>query len=237
MITLALKFLIAHVVGDFVLQPDKWVRDKELRKIKSPYLYYHIVVHLLSLLVLFRFEWKYLPVLLIIVISHFIIDLIKLYLKGTINAKLLFLVDQLLHIIVIGLVVFYYEPYKIDIDLLFSEKSLILIFAVLCVTFVSSIIMKMIMNKWVLTEDSSGDSLEDAGKYIGLIERILVFVFIVIGQWAAIGLLIAAKSIFRFSDLSRAKDRKLTEYMLIGSLISFGLAILIGLAYNYTISL
>jgi len=41
--------------------------------------------------------------------------------------------------------------------------------------------------------------------------------------------LIAAKSIFRFSDLSRSKDRKLTEYVLIGTLLSYGLAIMIAL--------
>ncbi len=47
------------------------------------------------------------------------------------------------------------------------------------------------------------------------------------------GFLIAAKSIFRFGDLSKAKDRKLTEYILIGTLLSFGIAIACGVAYNY----
>jgi len=47
--------------------------------------------------------------------------------------------------------------------------------------------------------------------------------------------LIAAKSVFRFGDLSRAKDRKLTEYILIGTFLSFGLAIAIGLGYLYAI--
>ena len=89
------------------------------------------------------------------------------------------------------------------------------------------------MSKWSLEEDNSEDSLESAGKYIGILERL--FVFILLNQWSAIGLLIAAKSVFRFGDLSRAKDRKLTEYILIGTLISFGLAIFIGLVYQYLI--
>ena len=66
-----------------------------------------------------------------------------------------------------------------------------------------------------------------------MLERLLVFGFIVLQQWPAIGWLIAAKSILRFSDLSRAKDRKLTEYVLIGTLLSFSLAIFIGLLYRY----
>ena len=89
------------------------------------------------------------------------------------------------------------------------------------------------MSKWSLEEDNSEDSLESAGKYIGILERL--FVFILLNQWSAIGLLIAAKSVFRFGDLSRAKDRKLTEYILIGTLISFGLAIFIGPVYQYLI--
>jgi hypothetical protein len=93
--------------------------------------------------------------------------------------------------------------------------------------------MKIIMSKWSLEENKTDVSLENAGKYIGILERLFVFGFIVLNQWSAIGFLITAKSVFRFSDLSRAKDRKLTEYILIGTLISFGLAILVGLLYQY----
>lgn len=91
------------------------------------------------------------------------------------------------------------------------------------------------MSKWNFDDDNSNDSLEQAGKYIGILERLFVFVFILINQWEAIGFLIAAKSVFRFGDLSNAKDRKLTEYILIGTLMSFGLAIAIGISYNYAI--
>ena len=80
-----------------------------------------------------------------------------------------------------------------------------------------------------MADDSS--SLNNAGMYIGILERLFVFVFIVMGQWQAIGLLIAAKSVFRFSDLTRAKDRKLTEYILIGTLLSFALAVGFSLIY------
>jgi hypothetical protein len=75
-------------------------------------------------------------------------------------------------------------------------------------------------------------SLPNAGKYIGIIERLFVLTFILIGRWEAIGLLITAKSVFRFNDLKESNSRKLTEYILIGTLISFGLAILAGLCYT-----
>ena len=60
-------------------------------------------------------------------------------------------------------------------------------------------------------------------------ERLFVFAFVISGHWEAIGFMLAAKSIFRFGDLKDSKDRKLTEYVLIGTMISFGTAIVIGI--------
>lgn len=234
---LIVKLLIAHIIGDFVFQPSHWVEDKKRNKHKSKYLYVHGLVHFVALLVLFQFNWSYLPYFIIIVVSHIIIDLIKINLEGKINTRWLFLADQLLHIIVIGAVVYFKAPYKLGIEKLYSNESLLLILALLLITSVSSIIMKTVMSKWNLEEDNSEDSLKSAGKYIGILERLFVFSFILLNQWSAIGLLIAAKSVFRFGDLSRAKDRKLTEYILIGTLISFGLAIFVGLLYKYFIKL
>jgi hypothetical protein len=79
--------------------------------------------------------------------------------------------------------------------------------------------------------------LQNAGNYIGILERLFVFCFIITGHFEAIGFLLAAKSIFRFGDLKEAKDRKLTEYVLIGTLLSFGIAMLVGLLVNYAIVL
>jgi len=72
-------------------------------------------------------------------------------------------------------------------------------------------------------------SLESAGKLIGMLERVLVFVFIYMGRWEGVGFLLAAKSVFRFGDLKDAHSMKLTEYVLIGTLLSFGIAIVTGI--------
>lgn len=233
MLVLIIKLLIAHVIGDFVLQPNSWVEAKKSKTFKSKYFYLHGLVHLISLIILLEFNWSYWLSILIIVVSHLIIDLLKLNLEGKINSRRLFVLDQLLHLAVISVVVYFNTPYIIELGKIYSTESLLLVLAILTISFVSSIIMKIIMSKWVLEEDKSEDSLESAGKYIGILERLFVFGFILLNQWSAIGLLIAAKSVFRFGDLSRAKDRKLTEYILIGTLISFGLAISIGLLYQY----
>lgn len=49
-----------------------------------------------------------------------------------------------------------------------------------------------------------------------------------VGCMEGIGFLHAAKSVFRFGELTKAKEVKITEYVLIGTLSSFTIAILIG---------
>lgn len=237
MIGFALKLLLAHILGDFVLQPDRWIRGKRKRKYLSATLYLHLGVHALALLILLQFNFRYWKGLVVILISHFLIDLVKLNLENKRNNWKLFILDQVAHLLVILGVVFFYFPFQLDTASLLSPSFLLLLLSIFSVTSVSAILMRLVMSRWQLPEDKEEDSLPRAGKYIGMLERLFVFAFIVLHQWAAIGWLIAAKSILRFSDLSRAKDRKLTEYVLIGTLLSFGLAICIGLSYLFLRSL
>jgi hypothetical protein len=69
----------------------------------------------------------------------------------------------------------------------------------------------------------SAESLPGAGRVIGTLERGLIFTFILLGQPEAVGLLIAAKSILRFGAVR--DDRALSEYVIIGTLASFGWAL------------
>jgi len=234
MTVLALKLLLAHILGDFVLQPYNWVKDKEEKKHRSIYLYLHAMVHAVTLLVVLGFDKKYWLGVVIIVSTHLIIDWIKVSIESKAYSRWLFAVDQLAHLTVIAFVVHWYEPYTLPLEPLGHPKLLLLVTAILSVTLVSSVIMKIIMQPWELElQNEPSDSLKNAGHYIGMLERLFVFGFILLQQWQAIGFLFAAKSVFRFNDLSKAKDRKLTEYILIGTLLSFGLALLVGLMFNY----
>ncbi|MFW6174433.1 MAG: hypothetical protein ACOC5K_01510 [Chloroflexota bacterium] len=59
------------------------------------------------------------------------------------------------------------------------------------------------------------------GRIIGVLERMIVLTLALIGQWGAVGLVVAAKSIARFDAL---KDRDFGEYYLIGTLASLLIA-------------
>jgi len=226
-----LKLILAHLIGDFFLQPQKWVKDKEAKKLKSVWLYVHVAVHI-ALMFLIIWDLSYTPLILSIGLAHLIIDGLKLILQRKKTKRLFFFIDQLLHLISILALTILLSQGDIEFDLTLSAYHLLLFICLAFLTLPTSIIMKTIFSKWnisKLTKDN--ESLKDAGKYIGVLERLLVFIFIIVGHWEAVGFLITAKSVFRFGDLTASKERKLTEYILIGTLISFGIAIVISLLY------
>ena len=229
-----IPLILAHLLGDFLLQPNSWVADKEQKKGKSKFLYFHVLIHI-ALVFIFLWNIQLWWIALIIGITHFLIDWAKLEYQTAKTKRTWFFVDQLLHIVVIVLLSVFYYPYLKWEDL-FNHDNLKIITAVVFLTVPSSIIIKTLISIWtpVTVEHSKiqTESLVNAGKYIGILERLLVFVFIIVNHWEGVGFMIAAKSVFRFSDLAEAKQRKLTEYVLIGTLLSFGIAVLTGILVN-----
>jgi hypothetical protein len=231
---LFIKLLLAHLIGDFMLQPNAWVQQKEIKKLKAWQLYMHIFIHgAFTLLLLWnRNDW---PVVLWVMLTHFVIDVIKLYFQKEAHRTLWFVSDQIMHFVSLLIIALCWSHFNRDI---ISENIWIYLCAVLFLTVAMPVIMRILLQKWADNIGLTGDnSLNNAGKYIGILERLLVFVFIMAGHWEAVGFLITAKSVFRFSDLKESKDRKLTEYILIGTLLSFGIAILTAMMTQLAITL
>lgn len=226
------KLLSAHLLGDFLLQPNSWVSDKETKKYRSKYLYIHTLLHGI-LAWLFVGEIAFGWFALALALAHGFIDFLKLKFQKKKTKRNWFIADQMLHLITIVLITSLYKNLYIDFTF-FNNKFWILITGILFLTKPTSIIIKNIISIWTPESNNKNDnSLENAGNYIGILERLFIFCFILTGHFEAIGFLLAAKSIFRFGDLKEAKDRKLTEYVLIGTLLSFGMAMLTGLLVQY----
>jgi len=227
-----LQLLLAHIITDFVLQPTKWVNHKRKHKGKSKFLYLHAVIAgLLTLLFLAKLEWWY--VALFIGITHFFIDLWKLQFK-TDNLKM-FVLDQMLHIIMIFLAWLFLisgfdEVIPVIANLFTSEAFLGILIGYLIIISPTGFLIGKATKRWQneVEDDLKKNSLDAAGRFIGIFERILVLTFILTSNFPAIGFLIAAKSILRFSDKSETGARKQTEYVLIGTLMSFTITIIIG---------
>jgi hypothetical protein len=75
----------------------------------------------------------------------------------------------------------------------------------------------------------SQHGLDNAGLWIGRLERILVVISILVGHYELIGFLVAAKSILRFADIKAAELRQEAEYILVGTMLSFAFAVGVGI--------
>lgn len=109
--------------------------------------------------------------------------------------------------------------------------------AYLLVTIPTGVLIGKVTESWskeIERQSANGQKsgLKNAGKWIGMLERTLILTFVIAGKMTAIGFLLAAKSVFRFGDLKDATDHKKTEYIIIGTLLSFVVAIGTGLVYR-----
>lgn len=221
------KLLVAHILGDFLVQSDKWVSHKKKNKAKSRFLYIHsIIIGIFSYI--FLFEWYNYQVPIIIIISHIITDLWKVYAKENL---LNFILDQTYHIMVLLIIWLWFyqvefESVKAFWSTLNFDKIWLIIFAYVFLIWPSGYIIGGITRKW--QEEIDNDGLGKAGMWVGRLERILTLTFVLLDQYEALGFLIAAKSILRIS-VKKKEERKLTEYVLIGTMLSFSIAIFIGI--------
>lgn len=231
---LFIKWICAHLIGDFLLQTLPMVRHKQRWKAQSWLLYLHAALHGL-LIYLFTADWLLWWPPLAVAVTHFLIDWWKL--NQTENTKY-FVLDQCFHFLVLAVV---WLLSQTDVatakqlwHTLWNNASFWPIFmGYILLAYPISFIIGLATKHWhtelIKDFEHAKDTLADAGKWIGIFERLLVFTFIINGQFAAIGFLITAKSILRFNDTRKEKGRKEAEYILIGTLMSFALAILTGL--------
>lgn len=228
-----LKLLLAHILGDFFLQPNSWVAEKEKKKLKADKLYLHIAIHIALIFLVFGSlsVWK---IALLIGVLHGIIDAAKLLFQKEKTKRVWFFVDQLLHVVVIVSCWQYYYQANLNLSFLQNNQFWLFLLGALFLTSPAAIFIRVIIARWIPGPPNSTaistTSLQDAGKFIGIIERLLIYLFVCANHFEAVGFLLAAKSIFRFGDLKDAHDIKLTEYVLIGTLLSFGLALIVAMS-------
>lgn len=234
--------VIAHLLADFYWQPITWVNDRNTRHFRASKLYLHVLMHsTVSALVIILWEYQYgwgdwsniLVATLIIAVTHYFIDIAKSYSnKGVVP----FVLDQCAHLIVILMVavwladnqLFYYQL----LHQLIALDTLIILTGYLLVLNPSSVFIRMALER-ITNGFSTSGSIPAAGHSIGLLERILMLTFILMGEYAGVGFLLAAKSIFRFGDLRVSEEKQLTEYVMLGTLLSVTVTLFIGLTINF----
>jgi phage-related holin len=253
--SLLIKLIIAHIIADFLLQTDSGVKDKCKYKFKSKSFWLHIffVAVLTTFSLLGNINW---PVVIIITLSHLVIDYIKIvldehYAKN--NKKSLsfwlFTADQLLHISIIVCCWLYMvdgfgTASRLAVQLNTEYRFLLISMGYFIVTGPVTYAIKFLTSEWNDEVADSNNSLSNAGKWIGILERIIILTLVYVEQFSAIGFLITAKSILRLIDKPEFPEneknpnnkifstRKHTEYVLIGTFLSIASAIVTGLIIN-----
>lgn len=219
--------LIAHLLLDYFFQTGKLADAKNEKGFRSGFLYIHFLICFLLSWFL-SFQPNFVLGALTISILHFLIDGSKSQLcRNAFLKRYIFFLDQAAHLIVIAVVVFLFE-YWIGIAPLWEgiyNKSFLLIFTAFLICLKPANIFIREGFRATEIQVTSDNEMPNAGKVIGILERILTLTLILVSQYSAVGFLIAAKSILRY----RSDETLKSEYVLIGTLLSFGIAVILGI--------
>lgn len=234
-----LKLFLSHVITDFIFQPDAWVNDKKRNIWKSSKLYMHgCLAGLLAYTFVGSWEILWLPI--IVGTAHIVIDGYKSKFEENLT---IFLVDQVSHIIILTLCWMVIVQYNFQdilklLSLIISnDKFLIYIFAYSLILWPSGKLMRKILSSInIKFEENIDTGYKNVGLWIGMIERILILTFILQNNYQIIGFLFAAKSIFRHRYNGLKNPQITIEYILLGTMLSFLIAIIIGLFSNAILS-
>ena len=225
--------IIAHLLADFTFQPHLKAEEKTRTGFRSTYLKWHVLV-VFGFSWIFSFQWSFIFGAIAIALTHWLVDGIKSYfLRFNQIAKYYFFIDQTLHLIVILSVSKLFTNF-FEVSPLFafsvSTVKLLTVLAFLFCTKPANIVIKEVFRVFDIKVIKIGESeeLPNAGKLIGIIERWLVLTFILLNQFEVMGFLLAAKSILRFKEDETLKS----EYVLIGTMLSFAIAIAFGISLN-----
>ncbi|MEO8406372.1 MAG: DUF3307 domain-containing protein [Chitinophagaceae bacterium] len=228
-----IKLILSHLLTDFMLQSKKWIADRRTKHFRSLYLYVHTFITAVSAWIFMG--WQYWYFAIIIFVTHTLIDGWKSYRPQRI---IYFFIDQFLHLLVI-LGCWYFAFYTTDDlqqlwkDVASNNHFWIIVTAYIFLGVPAGIMIGQMTRQWS-DQIPGGAGLANAGKWIGILERVIILTFLLQNQYAAIGLLITAKGLLRFSEKDRQEEK--TEYVLIGSLISVSFSVITGIIVNYMLS-
>ncbi|MGA1826252.1 MAG: DUF3307 domain-containing protein [bacterium] len=206
--------ICAHILGDFLLQPDTLAKNKHYFFVS----FFHAAIHAFLVWLLAE-VWLLWGLPAVVLLSHFLIDFSKQRVRDTAFA---FVVDQVLHVIVLAAWAFvlYRCGYSERLGVLY--RPLVFCSGFIATVQSSGFLIAKVAQQLVEENQLNLNGLKRGGMLIGQLERVLIFLLIYIGQPMGIGFLVAAKSILRFEE---AKKQELAEYVLIGTFLSFSLAI------------
>lgn len=236
--------LAAYFLADFSFQPAKLaIRKRKNFSYLAVYSAVYAAVFFPILFVLVKVRYAFLAYFFIVIL-HPLIDRSKILLERKYEDKtckfILFLVDQVLHILLILVVCFTFQLEEHTSFIYgklmewnhFRELVIyVLIFAIIWDP--ASVFIKNLFQ--YLDRSNSGiaaDEEPQIGRIIGKLERLIISILILCDQFGAVGFVLTAKSIARFKQL---EDRNFAEKYLVGTLTSTVIAFIVTLVLGLAI--
>lgn len=221
--------LVGHLVGDFLLQPDAMVCRK---KSAAVLLGHGAIVTAATAVVIGGFPPGLLAAVLV---SHLLIDAIKVRWGGP--GPTTFVVDQAAHLLGLCLLAAVFSGAAAEHGWLgrltgaeaeiYRRVVVYLGGVTLCVPAGGALVGAVVAPLARQVDDPpQAEGLSGGGRMIGWLERALIFLLMISQQTSGVGFLFAAKSILRFGEIKDPKQRKMAEYIIIGTFLSFAWALL-----------
>ena len=220
--------IAAHAIADLFLQTDGLAQRKRM----PGFLMLHGAIHAVCSYIVLQ-AWTCWQAPLFVLLVHSLIDFIKQrFKKDTATA---FIADQITHVFsLLGLAWLLVRFSWIPAFSGAGYKPLVVVAGFIATVQGSGFLVGRFAKRLIDENNLELDGLLNGGKLIGYLERSLIFLFIFIDQPGGIGFLVAAKSIIRFEE---AKNQKLAEYVLIGTLLSFSLAVALASVTKWALGL
>jgi Protein of unknown function (DUF3307) len=241
-----LAIYLAHLLTDFIFQTNRLVGQKR-RGYYSAYLF-HGVVHYLSAITIISFVFsgslfslRMHLVIAALTLVHLLIDLAKIQLakKHPIcDGAWAYVTDQILHLSTVAVAAWLLSPGVALSELgtlvqhvrLIPNKFLAIPVIYVGVVFGGGYLIRFLVRSLAAdvkshSQDRANEQLQNAGLYIGWLERFLVVTALLLQSPATVGLILTAKSIARYPEF---KSERFAEYFLIGTLLSISMALLGG---------
>ena len=178
-----LAMLLAHLVGDYILQ---W---NELAAWKSRSIIGVTVHCIIVAIVTYLFALPYQPIwsfVAFISVSHYFIDAVQFLAKPKLPALIRFSLDQLAHMVVIFIALAFggyleLASFTYSIDQLFqNEQMMVYLVGYAFLTMPAWVVIKFTAYGLV---NNAPPEFVDKSKYLTILERLLIVTFVIIGQY------------------------------------------------------
>ena len=241
-----LAIYLAHLLADFVFQTHRLVEQKRRGKFFAYFL--HGLIHYLAAVILVSFflagsglQLRTHLVLLVLTLVHLLIDMAKIRFAQMAFVKdgaIAYVSDQFLHFLTVALAAWLLSPGPSLAEaaaLLASGRAIpskLLVVPVIYITvifgggyLIRALTRPLAESVKLYPEEKGNDPMQNAGLYIGWLERFLLLTALLLQSPGTAGLILAAKAIARYPEF---KSEHFAEYFLIGTLLSFSIAVLGG---------